>query len=704
MSVERIILSGATKSQIGSTLKLLGEGASIPFIARYRKEVTGGLDELQIESIREQQQAILELDKRKDSILESIEQQGLLSPELKLSIERCFNLKELEDLYLPFKPKRKTKASVAREKGLEPLAGTLMKQEITNPLDFAMRFVKGEVKSVEEAIEGAQHIMAEWMSERSSTRSRIRNLFERSAIISSSLVKGKEEEGQKYKDYFNYSGPVKSIPGHRYLAISRAEKEGIIRVHAEPSRDEAFSIMARQFVKSKTAAGELVEEASRDAYLRLIRPSIETELRNDVREKAEDEAIEIFSRNLRQLLMAPPVGQKATLAIDPGFRTGCKVVCLGAQGELRTNATIFPHPPQKQLKEAAAKLSQLIEAYQVDVIAIGDGTAGRETEEWVRKSVFKKRPVEIYSVNEDGASIYSASSVAREEFPDYDVTVRGAVSIGRRLMDPLSELVKLDPKSIGVGQYQHDLNPKKLQEKLRFVVEQCVNQVGVELNLASSYLLQYISGLSPALARKIVDYREEHGAFKSREELKKVSGLGAKAFEQCAGFLRLAGSENPLDNSAIHPERYSLVLKMANDHRVSPAELTTRDWIDSVDLSRYLSEEVGLPTLEDIRAEIKKPGRDPRGKARQFAYTEGVNSISDLREGMIVSGKVTNVTNFGAFVDLGIKQNGLIHVSQLANAFVSDPLTIVSIGQALKARVLEVDVDRSRIALSLKDL
>ncbi len=702
MSSNHINIAGASKQQIESVLRLLGEGATIPFISRYRKEATGGLDELQIESVREQHDKIVELEKRRQSILNTIEEQGALSPELREKIENCHDLNELEDLYLPYKPKRKTKASVAREKGLEPLAAVFMKQELSNPFQFAERFVKKEVLTVEEAVEGAQHIMAEWMSERASMRSRIRSLFERSAIISSSLVKGKEEAGQKYRDYFSYTSPIKRTPGHRYLAMSRAEAEGILRVSVEPSKEEAISIMSRYFVRSTGDMGKIVEESSKDAYMRLMRGSMETELRNEYREKAENEAIEIFSKNLEQLLMAAPVGQKSTLALDPGFKSGCKVVCLSEQGELRANTTIFPHPPQKQIKEASAKLSQLIESYHIDVIAVGDGTAGRETEDWIRKSVYKKRPVEIYSVNEDGASIYSASSVAREEFPDFDVTVRGAVSIGRRLMDPLSELVKIDPKSIGVGQYQHDVNPKKLQDKLQFVVESCVNKVGVELNLASSYLLQYVSGLSLSLAKKVIEYRNQNGPFASRDELKKVSGLGPKAFEQCAGFLRISGAKNPLDNSAIHPERYALVKKMAKDYKIKPEELLGAEWIDQVDLNKYTSNDIGLPTLEDIRKEIKKPGRDPRGKARQFAYSEGVNSISDLINGMMVKGKISNITNFGAFVDIGLKENGLIHVSQLSDEFVSDPLTVVSIGQAVNARVLEVDIDRKRIALSLK--
>ncbi|MCB0760343.1 MAG: RNA-binding transcriptional accessory protein [Flavobacteriales bacterium] len=683
-----------------AVIRLLEEGATIPFIARYRKEQTGGMDEVEIGRIRDEHVQLQELNKRKETILSTIGELGALTPELKQRIEECTDKSVLEDLYLPFKPKKKTKATVAREKGLEPLAGALMKQELNDPESYAQRFVKGEVPDVEEALEGAMHIMAEWISERAYARNKLRGMFMRNGTIYSAVAKGKED-AVKFADYFDYSSPIRRTPGHRLLAMLRGEAEGVLKVHVEPERNEALDMLNGIFVKQRNASGSWVEKAVKDAYMRLLRGPMETETRQHYRSLAEDDAIVVFEQNLEQLLMAPPVGQKATLAIDPGFRTGCKVVCLDELGNLRVNATIFPHPPQKQKKEAAAKISQFVEAYKIDVIAVGDGTAGRETLDWVRQDVYKKRPVEVYSVNEDGASIYSASAVAREEFPNYDVTVRGAVSIGRRLMDPMGELVKIDPKSIGVGQYQHDVDQRKLQDRLRATVERVVNRVGVDLNLASEYLLRYISGITPSVAANIVDHRNSGGAFQSREELLQVKGLGPKAFEQCAGFLRISGGAEPLDNSSIHPERYALVKRMAKDAGISSEALLPGSWMDGVELSSYLGDGVGLPTLQDIAREIQKPGRDPRGKARSFRFAEGIRQMSDLRIGMKLPGKVSNITRFGAFVDIGVKQDGLVHVSKLANRFVSDPLEVVRLGQEVEVTVLEVDESRNRINLSM---
>ncbi|MDP4826418.1 MAG: RNA-binding transcriptional accessory protein [Flavobacteriales bacterium] len=703
MSITHLInIPGATGKQIEATLHLLQDGATIPFIARYRKEATSGLDEVQIAGIKEQHDKLEELKKRKISILETIREQGFLTTELEKRIEETWDGAVLEDIYLPYKPKRKTKASVAREKGLEPLAGVFMKQELTDPEGYAMRFVKGEVHTVEEAIEGACHIMAEWMSEREGARNRMRQLFQRQGMLSAKEKKSDKEEAQKYRDYFTYSSPANRTPGHRLLAMVRGENEGFLSLSIEPPRDIALEQLDRFFIRCKGAMADIMADTVKDAYMRLLRPAMESETRRELLERAEDEAIEVFSKNLDQLLMAPPLGSKATLALDPGFRTGCKVVCLNAQGELKENTTIFPHPPVSKHKEAASKISQLIEAHKIDVVAIGDGTAGRETEQWIRKEVYVKRPVEIYMVNEAGASIYSASAVARAEFPDYDVTVRGAVSIGRRLMDPLSELVKIDPKSIGVGQYQHDVDQNKLKQKLQWVTERVVNRVGVDLNLASEHLLQYVSGLSAGLAKKIVDHRRKIGRFTSRKSLLDVSGLGPKAYEQCAGFLRIQDADDILDNSAIHPERYALVRMMAKDHGIQEADLLNGIWIDEVDLKRYIGKDVGLPTLEDICQELKKPGRDPRGKAKQFEFGN-VSSIGDLREGMRLPGKVTNITKFGAFVDIGVKQDGLVHVSQMADRFVSDPMEVVQLGQVVYVRITELDIPRKRIGLSMKE-
>lgn len=696
---------GINAGQIQNTINLLSEGATVPFISRYRKEATGSLDEVQVLNIQEEWKKLQELVKRRDAILESIKSQELLTPELEAKISSCWNATELEDLYLPYKPKRKTKASVAREKGLEPLAGTLMKQDISDVEGFAMRFVKGDVADVEDALSGARDIIAEWVNERAFARNKVRQLFGRKAEISAKVVKSKAEEAEKYRDYFDFSEPLKRCPSHRMLAIRRAEAEGLLRVHVLPEEDEALDILDNIFVKGRNEASEQIQIAVKDAYKRLLAPSLETEFKNSSKEKADDEAIKVFAENLRQLLMAPPLGPKRVLAIDPGFRTGCKVVCLDEQGGLLSNENIYPHPPQSESGQAAAKLSRLIESYKLEAIAIGNGTAGRETEDFIQRKMRLPQGMEVYVVNEAGASIYSASKVAREEFPTYDVTVRGAVSIGRRLMDPLAELVKIDPKSIGVGQYQHDVDQNKLKQSLDNVVESVVNQVGVNLNTASKHLLNYVSGLGPKLAENIVKYRDENGAFSSRKELKKVSGLGPKAFEQSAGFLRIADGKNPLDNSAVHPESYSIVEKMAKDmdRQVSSLIGATKK-LEEIDLAKYVTKDVGLPTLKDIIAELGKVGRDPRGKTEVFSFDPNIRKIENLREGMILQGLVSNITKFGAFVDIGVKQDGLVHISQLANKFVSDPNEIVRLQQQVTVKVTEVDIPRKRIQLSMKEV
>ncbi len=691
--------------QVENTVSLFGEGATVPFISRYRKEATGSLDEVQVGNIQQELKKLEEIDKRRQSIIESIRSQELMTPELERKLNDTWNLTELEDLYLPYKPKRKTRASVAREKGLEPLAGTLMKQEISDVEGFAQRFVKGEVDSVEDALSGARDIMAEWMNESAYARNTIRRLFSRKAEISSKLVKGKEEEAEKFRDYFKFSEPLKRCPSHRMLAIRRAESEGLLRVHILPDEEEALMALEKIFVKGRNEAAEQVQLAVKDAYKRLLSSSIETEFKNSSKEKADEEAIAVFAENLRQLLMAPPLGPKRVLAIDPGFRTGCKVVALDEQGGLLTNENIYPHPPQSEGGQAAAKISRLIETYKLEAIAIGNGTAGRETEDFIQRKMRLKPGIEVYVVNEAGASIYSASKVAREEFPNYDVTVRGAVSIGRRLMDPLAELVKIDPKSIGVGQYQHDVDQNKLKQSLDTVVESVVNQVGVNLNTASKHLLNYISGLGPKLAENIVKHRDEHGAFTSRKELKKVSGLGPKAFEQSAGFLRIANGDNPLDNSAVHPESYAIVEKMARDmgRQVSSLIGATKK-LEEIDLNRYVNKDVGLPTLGDIISELGKIGRDPRGKTEVFSFDPNIRKMEDLRDGMILPGLVSNITKFGAFVDIGVKQDGLVHISQLADRFVSDPNEVVRLQQQVTVKVLEVDMARKRIQLSMKEV
>ena len=691
--------------QVEKTIELLEEGATIPFIARYRKEVTGGLNEVQITAIRDLLLKLKELDKRREAILTSITEQGKMTPELEKQILSASNMTELEDLYLPYKPKRRTRATMAIERGLEPLANEIQKQYSCNIEQLAAKYVNGEkgVNSTEEALAGARDIIAERVSENAQARNRIRSLFRKSAMLSSKVVKNKEEDAGKYESWFDWKENAMRAPSHRILALYRGEEEGMLRVHVLPEDDEpAYEVLERQFVSGRYESSEQVRMAVKDGYKRLLQPSIETEFYNLLKEKADKEAIRVFAENLRQLLLASPLGQKRILAIDPGFRTGCKTVCLDAQGQLLHNETIYPFTSVREERAAIAKLEALVEAFHIEAIAIGNGTAGRETEEVVKRCRFKEKVIAVM-VNENGASVYSASEVARREFPDYDVTVRGAVSIGRRLMDPLSELVKIDPKSIGVGQYQHDVNQTMLQESLNDVVVSCVNSVGVELNTASRELLSYVSGIGPSLADKIVDYRNRQGAFHSRQELKKVERLGDKAFEQCAGFLRVRESENPLDRSAVHPERYELVKQMAADAGTTVQELMAdKSLREKIDINRYVSEDCGLPTLQDIMKELDKPGLDPRARFEIFEFDKNVTRIEDVKEGMVLPGIVTNITAFGAFVDIGVHQDGLVHISQMANRRVNDPSEVVHLHQHVKVRVIEVDLRRHRISLSLK--
>lgn len=692
---------GISEKQIAHTLNLLDDGATIPFISRYRKEMTGGLDEVQIEAIQTHYEKLNETAKRKDTILNTIREQGKLTPELQKRIEDTWDNTLLEDLYLPYKPKRKTRAEAARQKGLEPLATLLLLQREAQPAKRAEAFAKGNVKNVNDALKGARDIIAEQINENERARNTLRNAFARQAVLTAKVVKGKEEEGAKYRDYFDCSESLKRCSSHRLLAIRRGEAEGLLKVSISPDDEECINRLEKQFVYSRNACGEQVAEAVQDAYKRLLKPSIETEFAAQSKERADEEAIRVFAENLRQLLLASPLGQKRVMGIDPGFRTGCKVVCLDAQGNLLHNENIYPHPPVNKDKEAFSKLQKMIEAYKIEAVAIGNGTASRETEDFLKRQIFN-REIQIFIVSEQGASIYSASKLAREEFPDYDVTVRGAVSIARRLMDPLAELVKIDPKSIGVGQYQHDVDQTKLKKSLDQTVEYCVNQVGVNLNTASSHLLTYISGLGPQLAQNIVNYRAENGPFPSRKELLKVPRMGAKAFEQCAGFLRIEGAKNPLDNTAVHPESYHIVEQMAKDLECSVTELITRKELRlKIQPERYLSPTVGMPTLKDILQELDKPGRDPRGQIKVFEFDKNVRTIDDLRIGMELPGIVGNITNFGAFVDIGIKENGLVHLSQLAQRYVSDPNEIVSIHQHVRVRVLSVDAERKRIQLSM---
>jgi protein Tex len=690
--------------QVENTLKLFEEGATIPFISRYRKELTGSLDEVRIAEIKQQSTRLVELDKRRQAIIKSIDEQGKLTAGLRDLIDSAENITELEDIYLPYKQKRKTRASVAREKGLEPLAEIIMRQADQDIEKAAGRFVGDEVTDTEDALQGARDIVAERINEDKLARDRIRILFEREAVIFSRLIKKKEAEGAKYTDYFDFEEKLGRCPSHRLLAIRRGEDEGILRVGIEPDSEKAIEVLSRIFLKGKGSVARQMELAISDCYKRLLGPAIETEFRTSSKEKADKEAISVFAENLRQLLLAPPLGQKRILAIDPGYRSGCKVVCIDAEGNLLHNETIYPHPPQKEDKMASKKLVSLVNQYKIEAISIGNGTASRETENFIKKVAFDRK-VQVFMVNESGASIYSASKIARDEFPGYDVTVRGAVSIGRRLADPLAELVKIEPKSIGVGQYQHDVDQNKLQESLDQVVESCVNLVGVNLNTASMHLLTYVSGLGPQLAGNIVKYRKENGAFRSRSELKKVPRLGDKAFEQCAGFLRIPGAENLLDNSAVHPESYQIVRQMAEDMGAEIDDLIKKDELrKKVELKRYITDNTGLPTLSDIIEELAKPGRDPRAGIQMFEFSKDVFRMEDLRPGMILPGIVTNITNFGAFVDVGVKQDGLVHISQLADRFISNPNDIVSLNQAVRVKVLEVDLPRKRIQLTMKDI
>lgn len=693
--------------RIANTLKLLQGGATIPFISRYRKEATGGLDEVQIGDIQTRYEKLCELSKRKETVLSTIEEQGKLTPELKARISACWDVTELEDIYLPFKPKRKTRAEAARAKGLEPLALLLMMQKENNLAAKVRNFVKGEVKDEEDALKGARDILAEQISEDERSRNLMRNQFQRQALIQSKVVKGKEAEeaSAKYRDYFDFCEPLKKCSSHRLLALRRGESEGVLKVTIFPEdEDMCNERLQRLFVRANNECAHQVEEALTDAYKRLLKPAIETEFAALSKEKADEEAIRVFAENLRQLLLAPPLGQKRVMGIDPGFRTGCKVVCLDAQGTLLHNEAIYPHPPKSEYAQAARKIVKLVEQYKIEAIAIGNGTASRETEQFVTSQRYD-REVQVFVVSEDGASIYSASKTAREEFPDYDVTVRGAVSIGRRLMDPLAELVKIDAKSIGVGQYQHDVDQTKLKASLDQTVESCVNLVGVNVNTASKHLLTYVSGLGPTLAQNIVDYRTENGPFESRRQLLKVPRMGAKAYEQCAGFLRIPQAKNPLDNSAVHPESYPIVEQMAKDLNCTVADLIKdKELRSKIDLKKYVTDTVGLPTLTDILQELDKPGRDPRQKIQVFEFDKNVRTLDDLQEGMELPGIVTNITNFGCFVDIGIKENGLVHVSQLADCFVSNPADVVRIHQHVRVKVMSIDHERKRIQLTMKGL
>ena len=689
---------------VENTLSLLDEGCTIPFIARYRKERTGTLDEVQIAAISDLNEKLTELEKRKETIIKTISEQGKLTPELEKRIAECEDTETLEDIYLPYKPKRRTKAQVAREQGLEPLATIIMLGRETDPDGVAKRFVKGDVKTVADALKGAQNIIAEIVSEDEKARQTVRRSFEREATITSKVIKDKKdtEEAAKYSDYFDWSEPLKRCPSHRMLAMRRGEAEGILRISISTDDGDCLFRLRRIRVRGNGRCAKLIEEAVDDSYKRLLQPSIENEFAARSKEKAEEEAIRVFAENLRQLLMSAPLGQKRVMGVDPGFRTGCKIVCLDAQGNLLHFEAIYPHPPIAKREQAAATIERLVELYGIEAMAIGNGTASRETAAFM-KSLHFKHSVKQFVVSEDGASVYSASKTAREEFPDKDVTVRGAVSIGRRLMDPLAELVKIDPKSIGVGQYQHDVDQGKLKKSLDLTVESCVNSVGVNLNTASQHLLTYVSGLGPTLAKNIVDYRREHGAFTSRAQLKKVPRLGPVAYEQCAGFLRIPESDNPLDNSAVHPESYKIVEQMARDNGCTVRQLMTDASLrEKIELRKYVSDTVGMPTLTDIMSELEKPGRDPRSQIEEFEFAAGINSIDDLRAGMTLPGIVTNITNFGAFVDVGVHQDGLVHISQLADRYVSDPNEVVKLHQHVRVKVTDVDKRRNRISLTMR--
>ena len=712
---------GLSEKNVAATLALIDEGCTIPFIARYRKERTGGLDEVQIAAISDRYEKLLEIQKRKETVLSTISDQGQMTPQLQERIDKCWDATELEDIYLPYKPKRRTRAQIAREQGLDPLAQLLMKQREPDPERAAERYVKGDVADTAMAIKGAQDIIAETMSEDERTRQQLRGAFQRQAVITSKVVKAKADtdEAAKYSDYFNWSEPLKRCSSHRLLAMRRGEAEGILRICISPDDEEALERIKRHYVYGNTPCGRLVSEAIDDGYKRLLKPSIENEFAALSKQKADEEAIRVFAENLRQLLLGAPLGQKRVMGVDPGFRTGCKVVCLDAQGNLLHHDAIFPHPPVNKRTESAIALQKMIARYQIEAIAIGNGTASRETDAFIKDVLAGKYNVDatnthhpspntqpdVFVVSEAGASVYSASKVARDEFPDEDVTVRGAVSIGRRLMDPLAELVKIDPKSIGVGQYQHDVDQSMLKHSLDHVVESCVNSVGVDLNTASQHLLTYVSGLGATLAKNIVDYRREHGAFTSRAQLLKVPRLGPSAYQQCAGFLRIRDAKNPLDNSAVHPESYTLVERMAKDQGCTVAQLIAdKQKREGINLPQYVTDQVGMPTLTDIMSELEKPGRDPRQQLEAFEFDKNVQSIDDLVEGMVLPGIVTNITNFGAFVDIGVHQDGLVHISQMANRRINHPLDIVKLHQHVTVRVIEIDTRRHRISLSMKGI
>lgn len=694
--------TGISERQVSNTVALLDDGCTIPFISRYRKERTGGLDETQIELIYKQYEHFKEVIARKKSILESIAKQEKLTPELERAINESWDMNDLEDLYLPYKPKRRTRAAVAREKGLEPLAKLIFAQKSVDVYAEAKKYLNDDVKSVEDAIAGASDINAEVISEDKSARERVRSLFAQDAVISSKVVKSKADEAEKYRDYFDFSQKLSTCPSHRILAMRRGESEGFLRVDISPIEEHSLKQLKYLFIHGKGQCSDLLAETISDAYSRLIKPSIENEFAASSKELADVAAIEVFAANLRQLLMTPPLGKKRILGIDPGYRTGCKLVCIDTEGNLLHNDNIYPHKPQEQTAMAMKKLSSMVSAYKIDAIAIGNGTASRETEYFVKRIHFD-RPVQVFVVSEDGASVYSASSVAREEFPQYDVTVRGAVSIARRLMDPLAELVKIEPKSIGVGQYQHDVDQKLLKDSLDRVVVSVVNNVGVNLNTATKHLLNYVSGLGPVLAQNIVDYRKEHGAFTNRRQLMDVTRLGSKAFEQCAGFLRIPDGDNPLDNTAVHPESYGIVAKMAKDCKVTTEKLVeTPEILDGIDLSKYVTDQIGMPSLTDIVTELKKKGRNPRGQVKVLEFDKSIHHIDDLEEGMILPGIVTNITNFGAFVDFGIKENGLVHVSQISEKRIESPTDVLKLHQYVKVKVVSVDMERKRIQLSMK--
>ena len=681
----------------------MDDKATIPFISRYRKEMTGSLDEVKLLHIKEEYDRLKELDARRESVIKSIEEQEKMTPELLQKIEAALTMAELEDIYLPYRPKRRTRATIAREKGLEPLAEIIFSQQETDPVHKAEEFLNDDVSTTDDALAGACDIIAEWINEDESARKKLRYLFDKEAVIYSKVVKGKEAEGIKFSDYYEWSEPLKKCPSHRLLAMRRGEDEGFLKLSIEPVEENALDVLNSLFIKGRNDSSDLVEEAIKDSWKRLLSSSMETEFRNISKEKADIEAIQVFTENLRQLLLASPLGEKNVLAIDPGFRTGCKIVCLDRQGNLLHNETIYPHPPQNQTAMSIKKILSLVNAYKIEAIAIGNGTASRETEDFIKWVKFEN-DIQVFVVSEAGASIYSASKVARDEFPDYDVTVRGSVSIGRRLMDPLAELVKIDPRSIGVGQYQHDVDQQKLQNALDEVVMSCVNAVGVEVNTASSHLLTYVSGLGPQLAQNVVDYRAENGPFKSRKELLKVKRMGAKAFEQSAGFLRIRNADYPLDSSAVHPESYHVVEKMAKDIGCDIKDLITdENKRKEISLEKYVTPVTGLPTLKDIMEELAKPGRDPRSKIKEFRFAD-VHEMEDLVQGMVIPGIVTNVTKFGAFVDIGIKQDGLVHISNLSKTYVQDPSTVVKLHQHVMVKVLAVDIERKRIQLSMKDV